>query len=277
METSKFVKQLGSNNRKTRENAIETLEKFIQTKEFQKSKQVQYDKLWKGLYFAMWFSDRPRPQQRLANKLAELHLLFFVESQDDEKLTLNEEAFIKFSKAFWRVLIMEWMNIDRWRLDKYLLLVRRAFFNQLRYLSKSRWKAILFDRYYEKVLRKLVFSGDPRVYNGVPFHVIDILLDEWARLYKEEVESTDLDDSKVGQYLQTTPFLRVVGILIDLTKDVQKSKVLKDKIKQDLFEDDRLKQWGIDLPIMKAGVDVSESADDDEEDADDDEEWQGFQ
>ena len=56
METSNFVKQLSSNNRKTRENALEALKKYLTARQFKENKQLQFNKLWKGLYYSMWFS-----------------------------------------------------------------------------------------------------------------------------------------------------------------------------------------------------------------------------
>lgn len=141
METSNFVKQLSSNNRRTRENALEALKKYLTAKQSRENKQTQANKLWKGLYYAMWFSDRPRRQQRLANELGELHGLYFdpKDNSNADELTINDEAFIKFSKGFWKVICFEWFNIDRHRLDKYLLLVRRVLFNQLKYLQSRNW------------------------------------------------------------------------------------------------------------------------------------------
>lgn len=167
METSNFVKQLSSNSRPVREKSLEALRTFLLSDKVKHSKQLQFDKLWKGLYYAMWFSDRPRPQQRLANKLGELYQLYFDEEdnkrEDHEQISANDKAFIKFSKAFWKVLCIEWFNIDRYRLDKYLLLVRRVFFNQIKYLQSRQWNPVLVEKYIRKVLKSLPLSGDRKV------------------------------------------------------------------------------------------------------------------
>ncbi|CAI4058104.1 Rrp1p SKDI_04G3160 [Saccharomyces kudriavzevii IFO 1802] len=287
METSNFVKQLSSNNRRTRENALEALKKYLTAKQSREHKQTQANKLWKGLYYAMWFSDRPRPQQRLANELGELHGLYFdpKDNSNADELTINDEAFIKFSKGFWKVICFEWFNIDRHRLDKYLLLVRRVLFNQLKYLQSRNWNKKVVGEYIAQVLRWLPLSGSPKVYTGIPLHIIDILLDEWERLLKdenddEEEDNEDEDEDKKEEQLRKlvegvkdTPLVDIIAIFKDIVADYNNSKVLREKIKEDLFGDTRLVAWGV-LHDETAEND-SESGEEEsgEEEA---EEWEGF-
>lgn len=265
MDTTAFVKQLGSNSRVVRENALEKLHKFLLSKPSKKAKQLQFNKLWKGLYFAMWFSDRPRPQQRLANELGELHLLYF-DGNDNanttEELSLNDQAFIKFSRAFWKIICLEWLQIDRYRLDKYLLLMRRVLFNQVKYLQLRKWDKKLVDVYLEKVMRRIPLSGSPKVYNGIPLHIIDIVLDEWQRLFEGEGNEGDME-----AFISETPLQSFIQIFRVLVEDLNISKVLRNKIKEDLFQDERLGRWGI--PVIVKEVE------EEEEDAEV-EEWHGF-
>lgn len=283
METSTFVKQLSSNNRTVREKSLEALQGFLTAENAKQAKQLQYNKIWKGLYFAMWFSDKPRPQQRLANKLGELYGIYFNpkdnNAKDKTELTLNDKAFIKFSKGFWKIMCMEWYNIDRYRMDKYLLLMRRVFFNQLKYLQNREWNEILVDKYVEKVLKLLPLSGDKTVYNGIPIHVIDIILDEWERLLTEkddEAEDDEEDDEDIEKdiipLIKETPLVKFIKIFQDLKADIIVSKVLRDKIKEDLLQDERLVKWGI-IEAKAPAVTEEES---DVEAEDEDEEWAGF-
>ncbi|SCU87418.1 LAFA_0E06612g1_1 [Lachancea sp. 'fantastica'] len=268
METSAFVKQLASNNRVVREEALETLKKYLTTRQFKDSKQLQFDKLWKGLYYAMWFSDRPRPQQRLASALAGLHELYFdardnkqltTSKNDDEdedsitRLTLNDKAFLKFSKAFWRVMCLEWYSIDHHRLDKYLMLVRRVLASQLRYLQLREWAPAVVSNYIRAVLRKMPLSGDKKIYNGIPFHIIDIFGDEWEKLIfgseDDENEEKDQDSDSVAEYqrekIAETPLTLFIDIFRDLSSDTNNVKTMRDKIKEDIFKDERFSSWGV--------------------------------
>lgn len=274
METNTFVKQLASNNRNVRENALETLHKYLNTKQFKDAKQLQYNKLWKGLYYAMWFSDRPRPQQRLANELGELNVFYFNERDNKDAkgtLTLNDEAFIKFSKAFWKIICMEWFQIDRYRIDKFLMLVRRVVFNQLKYLKLRNWDEQVVESYIDKVLKWLPLSASPKVYNGVPLHIIDVLLDELERLVRAEDEEEDLD---LAQLVQKTPLAQFLKIFQDIVANTDNSKVLREAIKRELLADPRLVSWGYFTakPTTHETQNEPQDSDDDEEA----EEWHGF-
>lgn len=278
MDTNAFLKQLASNNRKVRENALETLQKYLNTKQFKHATQMQFNKLWKGLYFAMWFSDRPRPQQRLANELGELHMIYFDKADNkspSEELTTNDEAFIKFSKGFWKIICMEWFNIDRHRIDKYLLLVRRVLYNQLKYLRERKWNHVVVDAYLERVLKWLPLSAKAKVYNGVPLHIMDIILDEWERLAQSDRDEEDeISPSELAELIKETPLSQFIDIFQGIYADVNNSKVLRKKIKEDLFIDPRLAQWGVEaVTKTSADSDKEDSTDNDDEEV---EEWHGF-
>ncbi|CCH63050.1 hypothetical protein TBLA_0J00500 [Henningerozyma blattae CBS 6284] len=277
METSPFVKQLGSNNRVVRENALENVKKYLKNRRLGKTKQIEFDKLWKGLYFAMWFSDRPRPQQRLADELGSLYGLY-MEGADgsEEKMTENDKSFIKFCKSYWRVMCLEWYNIDHHRLDKYLLLMRRVLFNQLKYLKMREWNEELVQAYIDKVLKKLPLSGDRKVYTGIPMHIVDILLDEWVRLLTEEddeddddEEEPDEDEAALIESIKETPLDKIIAIFQDICSDEDVSKVLKTRIKEELLEDVRLVKWGIIEPLEEDPAEEQESDNDGTE-------WAGF-
>lgn len=275
METTKFVKQLASNNRVVREQALNTLQKYLVTKQFKSAKQAQFDKLWKGLYYSMWFSDRPRPQQRLANELSDLYLRYFDEqdNRSEEELTLNDKAFVRFSKAFWRIICIEWYGIDRHRLDKYLLLIRRVFFKQLKYLKLREWHEPLVDKYLDRVLHAIPLSGDPKVYNGIPIHIIDILFDEWERLAleseaDEEEEEMKFEEKveKMAEFTANSPFDKIIAHFEKLRSNYDNSKILRDKIKEEIFGDKRLLLWDV----------IQEKEEQKKDDQEEEEEWKGF-
>lgn len=64
-----------------------------------------------------------------------------------------------------------------------------------------------------------------------------------------------------------TPLQSFIQIFRALVEDLNISKVLRNKIKEDLFQDERLGQWGV--PVMVKEVE------EEEEDAEV-EEWHGF-
>lgn len=61
-------------------------------------------KLWKGIFYCFWMSDKPLVQQALASELAELLLLV-------DKTELG----LAFLRGFWESTTREWNGIDRLR------------------------------------------------------------------------------------------------------------------------------------------------------------------
>ena len=223
----------------------------------------------------MWFSDRPRPQQRLANRLGALFMLFFdPEEAETKEFTKNDKVFIKFCRAYWKILCLEWFHIDSHRLDKFLLLIRRVLFNQLKYLQSRNWCDELVRTYIEKVLQKSPLSGSGKVYNGIPLHIIDIFLDEWKRLLtgkndELEEEGEEKTAEEVTELVKKTPLQSFIDVFIQLSEGDGVSKVLKAKIRDELLLDERLITWD----IVKS--DNSKSGEGEDEDQNENE-WKGF-
>ena len=67
-------------------------------------------KLWKGLFYCMWMSDKPLIQEDLAETISEL-----VHSIVDRKTGL------KFITIALKTMANHWSGIDTWRMDKFLM------------------------------------------------------------------------------------------------------------------------------------------------------------
>lgn len=74
-------------------------------------------KLARGIHYCMWHSDKPLVQLACAQKIADLLYA-----------PLTTRCKVLFYGALFRVLAREWPTIDRYRMDKYLALVRRMVF-----------------------------------------------------------------------------------------------------------------------------------------------------
>merc|ERR1712230_249341 len=70
IQQTPFVKQLAANDRPTRDAALSSLRTYLSGR--RELPALELLKLWKGLFYCMWMSDRPRTQQALANSLADL-------------------------------------------------------------------------------------------------------------------------------------------------------------------------------------------------------------
>ena len=123
----KFGQALASNNKETRDKAVRALERYLQTA--RDIEELDLRKIWKALFYCFWQSDKPKIQRDLAERLASL-----VHAMPDGKAWL-------FVKVFWGTMTREWTRIDRLRLDKFYMLMRRNLAHALQRLGTSKWEA----------------------------------------------------------------------------------------------------------------------------------------
>lgn len=215
----------------------------------------------------MWFSDRPRPQQRLAVDLGQLYLI------------VPEQNYSNFSLAFWTVMAREWIGIDHHRLDKFLLLVRRVLFYQLKRLRESDWDERLVNGFLHS-LKQSPLSGDKKVPTGIPYHLIDIYADELERLMFEEIDEDDEKDEEEEKQkiIADTPLSMLIEPFVTLGKDAL-LKTLREKIRDDILLNDKLMSWNAIEEDEKENDEDEEDNDEDEDEAEEDseDEWKGFE
>lgn len=84
-------------------------------------------KLSLGLFFCMWHSDKPLVQHACA---ASISRLMHYPTTTEHKLV--------FLRAFLRVMSKKWTQIDQWRIDKYMALMRKVLYEYLRFLQHLR-------------------------------------------------------------------------------------------------------------------------------------------
>ncbi|KAF4587902.1 nucleolar protein NOP52 variant [Ophiocordyceps camponoti-floridani] len=116
-----FIRNLASSNSKLRTQSISTLESYLSTRQTLPRDEAQ--KLWTGLFYALWMSDRARAQQHLADRIA--------------SLAPPDAGLESWYASFWEVISRQWSSIDALRLDKFLLLVRRLLAAQVRWAVRS--------------------------------------------------------------------------------------------------------------------------------------------
>lgn len=231
----------------------------------------------------MWFSDRPRPQQRLALDLSSLFEI------------IPKQNWELFNESWWVVICKEWINIDHWRLDKFLMLIRFNLNAMFRRMAKENWDQEMVEQFIQS-LQKIPLSGDKKIPNGIPFHIIDIFVDELEKVIFKDLNEKDGDDSdeedennseelekQKDEILEKVPLGELISVFDELSRNAL-YKALREKIKEDLLKDDRLKQWGAMEVYGKDKTEgdgeVSDEEDrevptEDEEESSDDE-WNGF-
>jgi ribosomal RNA-processing protein 1 len=155
-------------DRPTRDKAVLSLRTYLSGR--RDLPPLELLKLWKGLFYCMWMSDRPLTQQALANSLADLVSVLPPASQ------------IPFLRAFWQTMQREWTNIDVLRMEKFLLLTRRYLGATFEVLKERKWQEDLVKDHMALLKEVPLEVEDPRIPNGMRFHVIDIYVDELERV-----------------------------------------------------------------------------------------------
>jgi ribosomal RNA-processing protein 1 len=197
IQQAPFVKELAANgilcplnqsshhsqitDRPTRDKAVQSLRTFLSGR--RELPALELLKLWKGLFYCMWMSDRPRTQQALADSLADLVSV------------LPQGTVIHFLRAHWQTMQREWTNIDVLRMEKFLLLTRRYLGATFQVLQRGDWEATLVREHVDLLEEIPCNVEDMRIPNGMRFHVIDIYVDELERagaLESEEERRLDV-------------------------------------------------------------------------------------
>ncbi len=166
-----FAQKLAANDPVTRDRAVKKLKKWLKarnkTSVFSEDEMLR---LWKGLHYCFWMSDKPLVQEELAESISSLIHCFDANWKDAHN----------FITAGLVTEGREWIGIDRWRMDKFMMFVRRLMRQIFVVLAKSKWST---DKVVEvaEIFRKNVISNDGSAL-GFRLHFIDAYLEEVAKI-----------------------------------------------------------------------------------------------
>ncbi|KAK9240351.1 hypothetical protein V1525DRAFT_385711 [Lipomyces kononenkoae] len=254
LESLGILKQLAANDRPTREAGISALETYL--KSSRGISQLDFLKLWKGLYYCMWMTDRPKAQQDMATKLSSLLLI-----TDDANAT-------NFLESFWATICREWNNVDVLRVDKFYLLIRQVVHMMFRKLRQSGWEMTLVEQWMDILISYPLSCTNTSIPDGIRYHMIDIYIDELERsatvpeiteTYHSNTKTTPkAEDHRVSSARQSDfPIARIMRPFELLARD-GKSKVAKKRVITDVLSDTRLKSiWKYDAPQTKPPTDMT--------------------
>lgn len=97
-----------------------------------------------------------------------------------------------YIRTYFRTLIREWSNMDKYRIDKFYTLTRFILREIYRYMASRHWNLgiirLFNDAIFEEVLRVQNYG------NGVRFHLLDICLDELALVNSEKENGLPLTE-----------------------------------------------------------------------------------
>lgn len=120
-------------------------------------------------------SDKPLPQENLATKIANLMHSF-------DRI----EASFQFFGAFLKTMANEWNGIDQWRIDKFMMLVRRVTREMIRIIQQNDWNDDAIEK-LDGTLKKTVLGND-HVPRGLFMHFTELFFEEVAKVSNGEIE-----------------------------------------------------------------------------------------
>ncbi|XP_013176903.1 PREDICTED: ribosomal RNA processing protein 1 homolog [Papilio xuthus] len=181
----KFAKLLSSNEKKTRDRVLKALKKWLLNC-FEKGYEFKEDdffRVWKGLFYAVWMSDKPLIQEELCENIAGILDQFPPEQIKNAAL---------MTKAGFKMLATGWYGIDQHRIDKFMMLVRRYLRGSLRCLLRCKWSLESCNIYTEMLTAEdglLAVKTPTYARNALSLilHFIDCFLEELAKISQGKI------------------------------------------------------------------------------------------
>ncbi|KAG4040733.1 hypothetical protein JG687_00016187 [Phytophthora cactorum] len=229
---SRFGQHLAHTEKKYRDRALKKLTVYLTKKK--EWTELEWDKLWKALFYCMWMSDKRPVQEELSTNLAGLvHRI------------PSAESALEFVHSFFRTMHREWHGLDGLRLDKFYSLVRKFVRETVALLRDQDWEEDLVQEFVT-ILSTEVVSQLP---NGLRMHLADLYLTE---IY-----------NAAGKEVTTEAFMILLEPFFTLLSSEYDKTVFK-RVRELVFEDM--------LTKYKFGPQSEKEKDDEEEETDDEEE-----
>lgn len=161
-----FGRQLAGVDKKDRDKGVKVLSRWLQKRS--SLTELEMLKIWKGLWYCLWLSDKPAVQAELCGTISKL--------LHNVPLALAPLYF----KAFLVMAHKEWSSLQQLRLDKFMLLTRTMLHEVLQLLFQHKWKGNVF----EQVVEALQLSGlHPHKGDvGLKIHTSEVFLEELEKV-----------------------------------------------------------------------------------------------
>ncbi|PWN35242.1 Nop52-domain-containing protein [Meira miltonrushii] len=203
-------KALASTEKSIRDDAIRSLAAYLSQADALNAEplsDLEMAKLWKGIFYCFWMSDKPRVQQALANEMAEIPLSIQKSLKNQQQIS---NTAWQFFEGFLDSMVREWWGLDKWRVDKFMMLVRRFINAGFRLLDLQGYEKESVERFATMLIKPggILQANDVKTPNGLMYHVCDIYLEELDKALSMEAEEED--DTK------TVPITSLLKPFIDM-------------------------------------------------------------
>ncbi|KAK4299079.1 hypothetical protein Pmani_028630 [Petrolisthes manimaculis] len=219
-----FVQRLADNEKNVRNKALKNLKSYLDhnTVKTPGIAEDEFLKLWKGLFYCMYNADKPLVQEALAEDISNLiHTI----NNNDAKLIFIQTAFLTFAR--------EWNGIDVFRINKYMMFIRRFLRQVFEFLKNTGWRkkelAITVHILETIVIRPRDDSNVTPL--GLKLHICTIVLEELAKIGGENLENRVI-------MAITQPYFKVLA----LSRIAVYAKSVREDIIRHLMRQSRLGQ-----------------------------------
>ncbi|KAI9604492.1 hypothetical protein KEM48_000727 [Puccinia striiformis f. sp. tritici PST-130] len=172
-------KFLASNDKLTRDRAVKALRKFL-------SGQSQEEDSFQEQLFATGGEEELLSHQ-IGNP-SNLKTPISTSTSSDrilDQISTTQTA-LSFWKQFWIELSSEWQGVDKHRLDKYLLLMRRFLSVSFEILLRVNWHAQAIELWSEILKDTILNVADFKTPLSITYHITDIFLSELNRVLQNK-------------------------------------------------------------------------------------------
>ena len=145
----------------TRKKAMNALSDFLRDD----LEDLAMRKLWRSIFFAMWLADMAPVQTELAMNVGKTIHRF-----------RDAAAARRWLAAFCGTVRGEWDRLDKYRVDKYYMLIRHVLRQGLAFCAKRGWAGDAVAAVGGAL--EAGFLAEPRYPAGIKLHYADIVLDE---------------------------------------------------------------------------------------------------
>ncbi|KAL0040673.1 hypothetical protein WJX79_001241 [Trebouxia sp. C0005] len=186
---SKFARALGSVDNQTREKGLQALTIWLSKKDDLTEQDLR--RLWKGIFYCFWHADKAAFQADLAVRLAEiLPMLSY------------KVAYLYFT-VFLSTIRREWFGIDRLRLDKFMMLVRKFVRALFLYLQAQKWDVEIVTQFMTYIQNDVMLSTDSHPAAGLTYHIADVFMVELKEVCRGGAPAADVLQALLEPFCQT--------------------------------------------------------------------------
>ncbi|KAK6185167.1 hypothetical protein SNE40_007459 [Patella caerulea] len=205
-----FAQRLASNERKIRDKAIKKLKKYLEIRSKSKKRFTEEDftKIWKGLHYCLWMQDKPLIQEELVEKMTALVHSF-----------ANSDQTFLFIKVFFITEIREWPTIDKWRVDKFMMLIRQFFRQSLHYIQNNSWQTSYIENLTHFFQQTFLDPQNTRISHGFRMYFNSIFLDELKKTGLKDL-TTEKFCLCLQSYINFITISKQKEVIIDIIKKI---------------------------------------------------------